>query len=98
MNGVRLRLYVTGRTARSEAAINNLHAIVEEHLPEEPEVEIVDVLEEPELAEEHHILVTPTLDKILPMPARRIIGDLSDADAVVRGLGLGRRTTGTQEI
>lgn len=97
MNRVRLRLYVTGRTARSEAAINNLRAIVEDSLGAEAEVEIIDVLEEPELAEEHHILVTPTLDKILPMPARRIIGDLSDAQAVVRGLGLTRRPASTPE-
>jgi circadian clock protein KaiB len=95
MNGVRLRLYVTGQTARSETAISNLHRIVEEHFADRADVDIVDVLEQPDLAEENHILVTPTLDKILPMPARRIIGDLSDIEAVLKGLGLvhGRAAT-----
>lgn len=87
MREVRLRLYVSGRTARSETAIGNLRQIAEDRLPD-ADVEIIDVLERPEAAEDNHILVTPTLDKILPMPARRIIGDLSDVSAVLEALGL----------
>lgn len=92
---VQLRLYITGRTGRSEVAIANLRRVCERDLPDQCEIEIVDVLERPELAEQERVLVTPTLDKVLPLPARRIIGDLSDADAVVRGLGLRTEVTGT---
>lgn len=70
---------------------------MEEHFPDRAEVDIVDVLEQPDLAEKNHILVTPILDKILPMPARRIIGDLSDIEAVLKGLGLVRGPAATPE-
>lgn len=86
--GYRLRLYVTGRTARSEAAIRNLQRIVEDELDERYQLEIIDVLERPELAEAEKIIATPTLVKERPPPLRRIIGDLSDREKVVLGLDL----------
>lgn len=88
MTEVRLRLYVSGRTDRSEAALDTLRAIVDTHLPQGATIEVVDVLEQPEAAEQHHIRVTPTLDKVLPMPTKRIVGELTDAAAVLEGLGL----------
>ena len=83
-----LRLFVTGHTARSEAAIRNLRRICEEDLAGESELEIIDVLERPQLAEDEKILATPTLVKQLPEPVRKIIGDLSDRDRVLLGLDL----------
>lgn len=83
-----LRLYVTGATPRSEQAIRNLQSIVAEELDDEYELEVIDVLERPQLAEEQRIIATPTLVKELPPPLRRIIGDLSDRESVVLGLDL----------
>ena len=81
-----LKLYVTGKTARAENAIANLRRICDEQLPGVYELEIIDVLEHPELAESDKILATPTLIKQLPPPLRRVIGDLSDRDKVLLGL------------
>ena len=86
-----LRLYITGQTPRSVDAITNLQRIVENELHDEYELEIIDVLENPGLAEHEKIIATPTLIKELPPPLRRIIGDLSDTDSVVLGLDLRRR-------
>jgi circadian clock protein KaiB len=95
MSTVRLRLYVTGRTARSEAALDDLRTLVDAHLAADTSIEVIDVLEEPEVAAERHILATPTLDKVTPMPSRRIVGDLSDVDAVLDALDLSPRRAGT---
>jgi circadian clock protein KaiB len=81
-----LKLYVTGRTRRAEQAIGNLRRICDEDLRGEYELEIIDVLENPQLAEDEKILATPTLIKRLPPPLRRVIGDLSDRDKVLLGL------------
>lgn len=81
-----LKLYVTGSTPRAEQAIGNLRRICEEELRGEYELEIIDVLENPQLAEDEKILATPTLIKSLPLPLRRVIGDLSDRDKVLLGL------------
>lgn len=86
-----LRLYITGQTPRSEQAIGNLQQICDEQLDEQYEVEIIDVLERPQLAEDEKIIATPTLIKQLPPPIRRIIGDLSDTERVVLGLDLRQR-------
>jgi len=86
-----LKLYITGQTARSQRAISNLRRICEEDLEGNYELEIIDLLEHPQLAEEQHILATPTVIRELPLPIRRIIGDLSDADKVLRGLDLHTR-------
>jgi len=84
----KLRLYITGRTPQSQRAIHNLGAICETELNGVYELEVIDVLEHPQLAEDHKILATPTLVKQLPEPARKIIGDLSDRERVLLGLDL----------
>ncbi len=81
-----LRLFVTGKTPRSEKAIANLRRICEQELQGRYELEVIDVLEKPELAEDEKILATPTLIKRLPPPLRRVIGDLTDKDKVLLGL------------
>lgn len=81
-----LKLYVTGKTPRAEQAIENLRRICEEDLQGQYDLEIIDVLERPQLAEDEKILATPTLIKALPPPLRRVIGDLSDKEKVLLGL------------
>lgn len=81
-----LKLYVTGRTPRSEKAIANLRRICDEELHGQYEMQVIDVLEHPQLAEDEKILATPTLIKRLPPPLRRVIGDLSDTEKVLLGL------------
>jgi circadian clock protein KaiB len=81
-----LKLYVTGKTPRAELAIANLRRICEDELRGEYEMQVIDVLEHPQLAEDEKILATPTLIKRLPPPLRRVIGDLSDKDKVLLGL------------
>lgn len=83
-----LKLYVTGRTSRSERAIANLKRICDEELHGECEVALIDVLERPQLAEDDKIVATPTLVKETPLPLRRIIGDLSDREKVLIGLDI----------
>jgi circadian clock protein KaiB len=85
-----LKLYVTGKTPRAEAAIANLRRICEEELTDEYMLQIIDVLEDPQLAEDDKILATPTLIKRLPPPLRRVIGDLSDKEKVLMGLDVSR--------
>ena len=81
-----LTLYVTGQTVRSARAIANLRRICDEELGGEYEMTVIDVLERPQLAEDEKILATPTLIKELPLPIRRIIGDLADTEKVLVGL------------
>lgn len=81
-----LKLYVTGSSPRAEQAIENLRQICEQDLHSKYELEVIDVLEHPELAEEARILATPTLIKQLPPPLRRVIGDLSNREKVLLGL------------
>ena len=88
MNKYRLKLYVTGQTARAERAIANMRQICEMELGGQYDLIIVDVLEEPQLAEDEKILATPTLVKELPAPLRRLIGDLSDNEKVLLGLDI----------
>jgi len=83
-----LRLYVSGRTQRTEQAIRNLQKTCEEQLQGRYSLEVMDVLEKPELAEEEHILATPTLIRYSPPPVRRIVGDLSNAKKVLEGLDM----------
>jgi circadian clock protein KaiB len=82
-----LRLYVSGQALNSRAAIRNLESL-REALDEDAVVEIVDVREQPELAEQDRIVATPTLVRRQPTPVRKIIGDLSDIDRVMAGLEL----------
>ena len=81
-----LRLYVTGTSPRTGIAVANLRRICQEELEGRYELEIIDVLENPQAAEDEKILATPTLIKQLPPPLRRVIGDLSDKDKVLLGL------------
>jgi len=81
-----LTLYVTGTSPRTKIAIDNLNRICSQELEGRYELEIVDVLEDPQRAEDEKILATPTLIKQLPPPLRRVIGDLSDKDKVLLGL------------
>jgi circadian clock protein KaiB len=84
----RLRLYVAGQSARSVTAIANLKRVCEEHLEGRYSVEVIDLLEQPQLAKGDQILAVPTLVLKLPEPVRKIIGDLSNTDRVLVGLDL----------
>jgi circadian clock protein KaiB len=88
-----LKLYVTGTSPRAEVAIANLRRICEQELRGQYQLEIIDVLEHPQIAEDDRILATPTLIKQLPPPLRRVIGDLSDKDKVLLGLEVRRGAT-----
>lgn len=83
-----LRLYITGKSARSERAITNLRRLCAEELNSIYDIEVIDLLEHPELSASERILATPTLIRALPLPMRRVIGDLSDTEKVLRGLEL----------
>lgn len=83
-----LRLYVTGTTRNSALAIVNIRKICEEHLQGRYELEIVDIALHPALAEGEQIIAAPTLIKLLPLPLRRFIGDLSQTERVLIGLDL----------
>lgn len=83
-----LRLYVAGRTRRAEAALANLERICEEHLDGRYRLEVVDLSRDPRLARGDHVLAVPTLVRRLPLPVKRIIGDLSSTERVLVGLDL----------
>jgi circadian clock protein KaiB len=83
-----LKLYVAGNTPNSMRALKTLRNILEEEFRGVYALKVIDVLKNPQLAEEDKILATPTLAKILPPPVRRIIGDLSDRERVLIGLDL----------
>ncbi len=82
------KLYIMGQTPRSERAIANLRRICDEALGSDYELVIIDVLEQPQLAEEDRVMVTPTLIKQVPPPPRRVLGDLSDTERVLSELHL----------
>lgn len=81
-----LKLYIAGKGSRAEAAIANLRQLCEGELRGQYELEVIDILEHPERAEQAKILATPTLIKQLPPPLRRVIGDLSDREKLLLGL------------
>ncbi|MEB3264159.1 MAG: circadian clock protein KaiB [Synechococcus sp.] len=83
-----LKLYVAGNTPNSMRALRTLRNILESDFKGVYALKVIDVLKNPQLAEEDKILATPTLSKILPPPVRRIIGDLSDREKVLIGLDL----------
>ena len=83
-----LRLYVAGQTRKSLAAFANLKKICEEHLHGRYKIEVIDLLEKPQLAKGDQILAIPTLVRQLPPPLKKIIGDLSDTERVLVGLDL----------
>jgi len=83
-----LRLYTAGQTSKSLTAFANIKKICEENLAGRYKIEVVDLLENPKLAREDQILATPTLIRKLPVPLRKLIGDLSDSEKVLIGLDL----------
>ena len=83
-----LRLYVAGQTPRSVAALANLRRLCEEHFPGRYSIEIIDLVEKPQLARGDQILAIPTLVRQLPPPIRKIIGDLSNTERTLVGLDL----------
>jgi circadian clock protein KaiB len=83
-----LRLYIAGRTARSVAALANLQALCEQHLPGRHRIEVIDLLEQPQLAVGDQILAIPTLVRRLPPPIKRLIGNLADTERVLMGLDI----------
>ena len=88
-----LRLYVAGKTARSERAITDLQRLCAQELNGQYQVQVIDVLEDPSAAERQKVLATPTVIKELPLPVRRVIGDLSQSEQVLVGLDLVRVDT-----
>jgi circadian clock protein KaiB len=90
-----LKLYITGYTPRSQRAISNLIQLCESQLQNRHEIVIIDVLEQPQVAELEKILVTPTLIKEFPLPKVRIIGDLSNTQTVMLGLNILARDRNT---
>jgi circadian clock protein KaiB len=83
-----LRLFVAGSTTRSQTAITNVRQICEQHLANRFELEVIDVYTHPQQTRDLHIVATPTLVKLEPAPLRRIVGDLSNRDRVLFGLGI----------
>jgi circadian clock protein KaiB len=94
-----LRLYVTGRDHVTDRAAEVLRSHCETIVPTDVDMEVIDILESPEVAEANRILATPTLIKELPPPVRRVIGDISDVDRVAKFLGIahGGRVTSQGE-
>jgi circadian clock protein KaiB len=83
-----LRLYVTGSTPRSSRAIQNIRALCDRHLEGRYDLAIIDIYQQPALASREQIIAAPTLIRKLPMPLRKVIGDLSDESQVLMGLDL----------
>ena len=86
-----LRLYVTGSSGRSMKAVYNLRKICEEHLPNEYELEVIDIYKDPDAAREAQIVAAPTLVKRLPLPIRKFVGDLSNTQKILVGLDIYKR-------
>jgi circadian clock protein KaiB len=83
-----LRLYVTGMTPRSMRAIENVRRICDTRLPGRYELEVIDIYQQPALAKGEQIIAAPTLIRKLPLPLRRVIGDMSSTERVLLGLDL----------
>lgn len=84
----RLRLFISGATPRSAMAIANIKEIGETHLRGNYELEVIDAYQQADLVRDQQVVVLPTLIKSLPLPLRRLVGDLSDEDKVLVGLGI----------
>jgi circadian clock protein KaiB len=83
-----LRLYAAGITPQSTRAIENLTAICDTYLKDRYELTVIDLYQQPELAHDEQVIAAPTLVKSLPLPFRRLIGDLSDTNSVLLALGI----------
>ena len=88
MSGYMFRLFIRGRSPSTEQAIVNVYNAIEEELDGNCELEIIDLLERPEIDDGEAILATPTLVKVHPLPSRRVVGDMADTEALILGLGL----------
>ena len=84
----KLRLYIAGHTSRSQTALANLERLCEEHMHGRYQIEVIDLLENPQLAKGDQILAVPTLVRRLPPPMKKIIGDLSNTERLLVGLDL----------
>jgi circadian clock protein KaiB len=83
-----LRLYVAGKAPKSMAAFENLKRLCDEHLPGRYKIEVIDLMQNPQLAAGDQIVAVPTLVRKLPEPLRRIVGDLRDTERALVGLQL----------
>ena len=83
-----LRLFVTGMTPKSVAAIDNVRKICEEHLKGRCELEVIDIYQQPDYAKTEQLIAAPTLIKKLPLPLRKFIGNMSDKDKILIGLDI----------
>ena len=86
-----LRLYVSGSTSKSSRAVENIKRVCETHLKNRYDLEVIDIYQQPNLARDEQIVAVPTLIKKLPLPLRRLIGDLSNLKEVLFGLDLKMR-------
>jgi len=84
-----LRLIIAGSTIRSREAVQNLRRMCLDHLSEQSDVEVIDIYQQPALAAKYDVVAAQTLVRLLPLPVRRIIGDLSQTDRVLRALDVG---------
>ena len=83
-----LRLYVSGSTLKSSRAVENIKRVCEQHLKNRYDLEVIDIYQQAKLARDEQIVAVPTLIKRLPLPLRRIIGDMSNQEKVLFGLDL----------
>lgn len=83
-----LQLYVSGMSQKSMEAIENIKRLCNEHLKDAFELEVIDIYKNPKVAQEQHIVFSPSLIKLLPLPKKVLIGNLSDSDKVIKGLGI----------
>ena len=89
-----LRLYVTGMSPKSTRAIANVRKLCERYLQGAYELKVIDIYQQPKLAAGEQIIATPTLIKKLPLPFRKLIGDMSDAERFLVGIDLRQKTEG----
>ena len=85
-----MRLYIIGTTSQSTRAVANIRKICEEHLEGRYELDVVDISQQPALAKGEQIVAAPTLIKVLPLPLRRFIGDMSQTERILIGLDLSK--------
>ena len=86
-----LRLYISGSTSKSSLAVENIKRVCEQHLKNRYDLEVIDIYQQAHLARDEQIVAVPTLIKRIPLPLRRLIGDLSNNENVLLGLGLNTR-------
>jgi circadian clock protein KaiB len=83
-----LKLYITGASAMSSRALDNIRRFCEEHLQGRYELEVIDIYQHPELLQKDEVIAAPTLIKKLPPPLRKLIGDMSDEEKILAGLNI----------